>query len=470
MLLSDLNVKKEKSNKSTKIFSSKTICFILFIALMFTFSAPSYLLNAEKKVTDGNSAEETLTDEKFNDTAISYILIETERSQIMARQNIDTRVDASLLARMMTCYIALGSLSLTDMITAEESSSSFTGGYDISKGKSYSVDNLIKAALIGNADNAAKLLAAQVCKTRQYTSEQFITLMNSNAMQFKMNNTVFANSDGSYNEFQHTTVQDTALFIASAIKDSRFKNVYCSPAVLIWDQIIISNPNNMVAESEANTTAGGTLAAHGNNEKNTFLSSTYLGEVNNSNPERSHSVILVISGAKKETINTLGNLILDDFHNAYKKAAIVNKDDIVDKIPVGESELVLTVGKTYYCMVPVDQISYVQSVSYTYEENYKPESIAAPIKAGTVIGYAQYLLKDGTTFQVSLVAKNSLMSENARIDSFIGFYNKYKGLIIGIAALLVIELIILIYNLYWYIIKKRYERSIKEQQEKTQQE
>ena len=438
-------------NKKSIKFSASLIQAVTFILVAVTVLTSTFM--------PYTACAETDTEEFSEETEISYILIETDRNQQLAKQNTEATVDASLLARMMTCLIALENLSLTDTVTAEEASNSYTDGYQISAGKSYSVDTLVKAALTGNADNAARLLADEVCKKKNCSIDEFITLMNDTASLFKMSSTVFANADGASNEFQRTTVYDTALFIANAVKDTRFKSIYCAPAVLIWDNIIISNPNNtVITKSETGDTAGGTLATYSNDDLSNSYTSTFYLETNSTDPTLSCNLVLVISGAHREAVLEYENLILEDFENNYKKVAVVTSGDVIDTISTEKNELILISGTTAYAMVPSDQTSYVSNISYIYEENYDPESITPPIEAGTIIGYAQYLLNDGTSFQVPMVSKNTIISDTATVNTVYSFFSTYRELFVSLGVLAIIEVILILYNIYWFIQKKRYNK------------
>lgn len=435
------------------IFIRAIAIFMIAVTLFMSFSET--VANVHAADTDYPSIIESDEDK----TNVSYILYETSCNQIITKQNADVSVNASLLARMMTCYISLENFSLTDSVIASENSKSFTGGYSITKNKAYSVDTLIKAALIGNADNAARLLADQICTKKGLTKEEYITSMNDKASSLNMKNTVFATVDGAYNEFQITTVYDTALFIATAIKNSRFLNIYCAPAVLVWDNIIISNPHDLVIEENNNTsTSGGTIGAFDNNDLNNEYTSTFYQKANSKQKEKDYNLIFVSSGTLQDKAIELTKLALTDIKNNYKLSLLVKAGDKINTVKTDIGEITLAAGKTTYCVAPVDLDEYIKHTSFLYDETFDPTKIKEQLKPGTVVGQVQYQLNDGTTIHVPLVTVSTQEIRHSRVDTIYEILSnngKYRELFILIAILVLIEIVIIIYTVYWKIVMRK---------------
>ena len=433
----------------------KRIIAVIFavITFMSVFGTYAPVLAAESP--DGPTLVESDEDKQ----KVSYILYENNCNQTITKQNSDTAVNASLLARMMTCLIALENFSLTDSIIADESSKSFTGGYSITKNKAYSVDTLVKAALIGNADNAARLLANQICVKKNLTKEEYITAMNDKAASLNMKNTVFATVDGAYNEFQLTTVYDTALFISSAIKNSRFQNIYCAPAVLVWDNIIISNPHDLVIEENNNiSTSGGTIAPFDNNDLNNDYTSTFYLQSNSKEKSTDYNLIFVSSGTLRETAFELTELALNDINNNYKLTLLVEAGEKINTVKTDIGEMTLAAGKTTYCVAPVDMDNFIKHTNYIYESGYNPDEITEQLNPGTVVGQVQYQLNDGTTIQVPLVTVSTQQISQSRVDTIYDILSnngKYRNLFILMAILILAEIIVVIYTVYWKVVTRK---------------
>ena len=436
--------------KKTDIIKRFSAMFLLTVMMFMSIFGTNIEIFAAQ---DQNISD--LIESEDNEQKVSYILYETNCNQIITKQNIDIPVNASLLARMMTCYIALENFSLTDALIASESSKSFSGGYNITKGKAYSVDTLVKAALIGNADNATRLLAEQICTKKGITKDEYITAMNDKASSLNMKNTVFATSDGAFNEFQITTVYDTALFLATATKNTRFLNIYCAPAVLVWDNIIISNPHDLVIEENNNTSiTGGTVAVFGNNEQNNEYTSTFYQKANSKTKEKDYNLIFVTSGAQLDTSLELTKLAINDINNNYRLSMLVKAGEKINSVTTKVGEITLAAGKTAYCVTPADQENFIKHTSYIFENGYNPDEITEQLKAGTVVGSVQYQLNDGTTIQIPLVTISTQEIEKSRVDTIYEILSnngKYRDLFILMAVLLIVEIIIIVYVIYWKI-------------------
>ena len=97
-------------------------------------------------------------------TGISYIIYESDTKQTLEKHNTEVVADCSLLARLMTCLLVYEnpSLSVTDYVTPTENSTSLSGRYSLTASNQYMVDHLLKAVILCNADNAARVLAEKV--------------------------------------------------------------------------------------------------------------------------------------------------------------------------------------------------------------------------------------------------------------------------------------------------------------------
>ena len=119
------------------------------------------------------------------DTAnsLAYIVYEQDTKQIISQQNIQQQADASLLSRMMCALVVLESsingqtVSTSDYVTPVSYSVSSDGKYKLYASKQYTVDVLLKAAMLGNADNCARVLAYHINPRTDF----FVSLMNQTA-------------------------------------------------------------------------------------------------------------------------------------------------------------------------------------------------------------------------------------------------------------------------------------------------
>ena len=178
-----------------------------------------------------------------SENTLSYIIYEQDSKQIVMQQNIDQQADASLLSRMMCALVVLESsingqiVSTSDLITPVSYSVSADGKYKLYASKQYSVDTLLKATMLANADNCARVLAYYINPRTDF----FVSLMNQTAARIGMTQTFFTSPDGSEKTLSRTTVNDTRLFYDYAMKNSQFKRILTNEVTTLWDGIPLIN-------------------------------------------------------------------------------------------------------------------------------------------------------------------------------------------------------------------------------------
>ena len=147
----------------------------------------------------------------------------------------------------------------------------------------------------------------------------------------------------------------------------------------------------------------------------------------------------------------MGNSQIENALTNFKKTALINRQDLIVTAELGESELFLQAGETCYCMMPVDVTDYVETVSHTvFDNNSSPgagtalslDELSPPIEEGSLIGTANYLLKDGSVHKVRLIAGNSIHSESKTINIFYKAIKENTDIVVLISVLLLCELVL----------------------------
>ncbi len=380
---------------------------------------------------------------------ISYIILDSDMGQVLERQNAEQITNASMLARLMTCLLALEHVSVTEMTSPSSNSTSRNGKYELSVSNSYSYDSLLKAVILGNADNAARVLAESVNSNTEY----FISLMNERAAKFGMTNTYFTNVDGAYDTLQRTTVYDTALFLQNALKNVQFKSIYCSSAAIIWGATVIVNENAMVLEHDDGTsnTVGGTCSPLEAESPSDLRTMTYYYQTGKAEAETTMKLLLVMAEVGEEQYLPLGNMLLDGVLTKYKRDVLIPAGNTFLTIPVGEETLALQAPKDLYCILPLDISQFVQNISYTYFPQYDPAIITAPIEKGTILGTAHVLLKDGTLISCPMAAVASVRAAGNPVQSLFSVLQEQRELLILVSILLGLECLLLGAKLVWFL-------------------
>jgi len=371
----------------------------------------------------------------------NYIVMELEHEQILYKLNSEKETNSSILNRLMTCLITMDYQSVTTHITPKKDSISRNERFRLSAKEQYSIDSLIKATMLGGADNTAIALAEHIAASEQ----EFVGLMNEKAKQLGLKNTFFANVDGSPNELQHTTVLDMAIFIKHSLKNPHFKSIFMQELAL-WDDLVISNGNKLVIENNTSYKVGGVLGYFNNITTAQNISIFYV-ETGPTEFKDTMKLLIIVAGSTDEQYVQTSELLLENVLNNYKRDQLVKEGEIIYDMVVDDEKLNVVAASDVYCIMPKDIGNVLQNKSFTFIEGYGPDEIRPPIAAGTILGTANYHLKDGSIIRFSMKADRDIELKKTTIKSLLDKIREYDELYTLLIALLILEAIILLLKL-----------------------
>ena len=151
-------------------------------------------------------------------TAPSYLLMEADTGTVIFEKNADEQRPVASVTKLMTILLLLerieaGQLSLTDTVTVSKTAAAATGSTALlDAGASYPVGDLLRATVVASGNDSATALAEHMAGTEQ----AFVQLMNEKAASMGLQNTVYVNCTGLPAQGQHTTARDVAA-IARAV-------------------------------------------------------------------------------------------------------------------------------------------------------------------------------------------------------------------------------------------------------------
>jgi D-alanyl-D-alanine carboxypeptidase len=191
----------------------KVIIFILVIAFA---GSPAYAKSkkrhkAKAKAATGNSCQ-------------AVILSNTTSVDRLYGKNVNSKVKPASTTKVMTALLAMENLSLNQYVTVSARATQVQPSkLDLRAGERYKVSDLLEAAVVNSANDAAVVLAEAVAGSEW----QFVQMMNARAKQLGAKNTKFANSHGlpSGKTSQYTTAYDMYLIFLKALKYPFFRDV-----------------------------------------------------------------------------------------------------------------------------------------------------------------------------------------------------------------------------------------------------
>lgn len=191
---------------------NRIISLICCIALSISFSFNVY--------ADGDDEIQTIAKaEEYQCTAKSCALIEANTGTLLYSSDENEKQYISHLTKLMTILLCAekiesGELTEDKVVTVSPHANSMQGTQIwLEVGEKITVEELLYAVTVGNANDAAAALA----ETVSGTEESFVTKMNLKAQQLNMKNTEFADASG-ISHGNISTAYDIALLGAELSK------------------------------------------------------------------------------------------------------------------------------------------------------------------------------------------------------------------------------------------------------------
>jgi D-alanyl-D-alanine carboxypeptidase (penicillin-binding protein 5/6) len=125
--------------------------------------------------------------------ARSYLVVDGATGETLAGKGVGRRVPMASITKLMTVLLALERSRLDEMVTVEADATTAGGSaIGLQAGERISVRDLVQAALIQSANDAAQALADHVGGDE----DRFVALMNARAKELGLRQTHFVRPDG----------------------------------------------------------------------------------------------------------------------------------------------------------------------------------------------------------------------------------------------------------------------------------
>lgn len=204
-----------------------------------------------------------------DDTVIcSEVLAEAETGKLLYEENAYEKHPSGSLCKLMTVLLAAeavkrGDISYDTVCTATEHANSMQGAQIwLMPGDKMTLGELMKAVIIGNANDAAAVISEAVSGTE----ERFTELMNSRADELGMTDTNYVNSSGYESGGAYTTAADTARLLCALSEHDELTEMFTSRLDYLNDgqvQLVTSNPSAVRCKGGLGFKAGFTGSGDG---------------------------------------------------------------------------------------------------------------------------------------------------------------------------------------------------------------
>lgn len=191
--------------------------------------------------------------------AASAILIEAKSGRVIFEKNADQAMYPASTTKILTALLAIETADLNQTCTVSQEAITFyeddVTNIDLREGEELSLRDLLYAALVKSANDAANAIAENVGGT----ITNFVDMMNQRALELGCTSTHFNNPHGLHNDYHYSTARDMALIAMEAMKNETFREMvattsYTIPATNIMRSRSFSTSNQLMIPSTSEST------------------------------------------------------------------------------------------------------------------------------------------------------------------------------------------------------------------------
>jgi len=369
-----------------------------------------------------------------------------ENDEVLYKHGETERVFPTATAKIMTGIIAIEKLgnNLSKTVTITEEMLSQAGGIKmgLDVGEVVTVEQLLYAALVNNANDAVIALAYAAAGS----VESFVTLMNEKAAWLGAYDTYYANPMGLHSDTMVTTVADTAIIAKYAYNIPLYMEIVSTPkyvmeATNLNDYRNLYNRNSLISKYYNSNYMYS--RAIGMNAGSTSQGGYCICAVAE-DPASGLSYLAIIMGGEEidgalySYINAIK--LFEWAFTSFTYIEVLRQDKIVCELPVKLSSILdyvtLVPEKSIMVYLPADTVV-EEDIRYSY--NTFEDALDAPIQNGEVAGTITVLIGDRILGSCNLVTTSSVARSEflyflARIKEFSGG-RFFKATVISIIVL-----------------------------------
>jgi serine-type D-Ala-D-Ala carboxypeptidase (penicillin-binding protein 5/6) len=156
-------------------------------------------------------------------TARAYLVENPATGEVLVQHGAWSRVPIASLTKLMTVLVTLDRARWNDVVRVRSDAAAVgESTVNLRAGERLTVGDLVKAALIQSANDAADALADYISQGDQ---KAFVALMNEKAKQLGLQGTHFVRPDGLDVRGHYSTAHDVTVLAQVAMRDPRIRSV-----------------------------------------------------------------------------------------------------------------------------------------------------------------------------------------------------------------------------------------------------
>ncbi len=327
----------------------------------------------------------------------AYILIEARTGAVLDEYNSDLHFNAGYLSKLMSVLLIAedienGRYTLDTVITASQAVSGTDGAVVwIEPNEILTVEELLKAVIIGNANDAMTVLA----EYSEQSTEGFVMRMNSRAFELGLRDTAFYSPYGYYDEREHTTAHDLSIICAKLSEYDALE-----PYFRTWRDFVRDGKAELVNENTLSRTYErhiGFKASH--SEK-----SGYCIAEGGRNSEGTVYIAVVLGAESDEISFQKAKELVNKGFSSFHVTATMFPDEMLMPVKVKNGvDLAVEIKlKNQSNLVVPKGVNELNTVVVL------PEYLNAPLEKGQKIGTAGFYSGDTLVCETDIVVKNNV--------------------------------------------------------------
>lgn len=416
----------------------------------------------------------------FDITAKAGMLISLDTGDVLFEKNIDEKVYPASITKIMTGVVILESGKYDPdqkiAITKEVLDMVLGTGLAVSlmtEGEEFTQKDLLYMVLMSSFGDCTYLAS-------QYyggSVENFVAMMNAKAAELGLTGTHYSNPVGLHEEETYTTVRDIYTLASYALQNPIFKEITSSKRytfstsktakrTLTTTNFLIDPNTNYYYQYASGVKTGFT------DEAGRCLVSTASCEVKNFKYNYMCILMGCPNGGRRVEFLQSADLYRWAFKN-FSSKEIARSNEPVCEMPVTlsmDADFVPLYFKEPFISILPNE---ADDSTIVIKTKLNSESVAAPVKKGTVFGTAEVYYAEKVIGTVELIAGNDVKESKLLIafEAVKKFFSSiYMKLIFGAVAIAIIIFIILFIKLNFSKIRKRKVRYIPYKKERERHE
>lgn len=366
----------------------KFISIFLVISLLLSFNLIASA--SDDDMTDGS---DTVTGaEEICKSVKSAVLMDASTGTVIFEKDGSVSLPPASVTKVMTLLLVAealekGSITPEQEVTVSSYAASMGGSQVfLSEGEEFTVEELLKCAIIASANDASVALAELIGGTEQ----SFVSMMNDRAKQLGLTGSHFENCTGLDDEVVKHEL--SALDIAKLSRE-----LINYPIVMkytrIWQdsirdgEFVLTNTNRLVRYYK-----GCTGLKTGSTDKAGFCVSATAER------DGMHLIAVVMGAETREARNECARALLDFGFSGFSLYSDPSCE--LEKVPITHGNLteVAVLKEGFFCLVKRSDIPLIE------KKYFIPDKIDAPFEKGDVIGRVEYYLENEKLGECGIVA------------------------------------------------------------------